>query len=403
MRQSGAGVWWYALLPAVVFAAGCAEVEIAPGADESAELEGETDSNDDPTSTDASTGSTPTDGEIPTGGGGAGGGAVAGTGGAGGGSMGPPASESCPGETIEVGAGDNFTIQGSTKSLVDDQTLFCSPTPSADAVYHVQLTTACTLTVSLTESEGFDGVLGLRRGQCDADVGGDQCFDVSSEGEWFASSETEGGFWLVVEGANGTSGDFSLSFDCKAPTCGDLIVNEGEECDLGIGDDGDTCSDTCQDVGADAAESCATVEAPFPLSAGLTVIPDEGVWFTNAGASHETIGSCAYPGEVNGKDEVFAFRPEASGTLTISTGLDEMGAPVCNTFMEPECWYSFLYVREMSCDQGTEVACGEIDLETGITQISFEVTEGRDYYLFVDGLNDQFYSFGPYTLHFDLQ
>ncbi|NUO49126.1 MAG: hypothetical protein HOV80_09745, partial [Polyangiaceae bacterium] len=304
MRQSGAGVWWYALLPAFVFAAGCADVEIAPGAEESAEQDGETDSNEDPTSADATTGSTPTDGEVPSGTGGAGGGAVTGTGGAGGaggaGGMGPVASESCPGETIEIGAGDNFTIQGSTKSLVDDQTLFCSPTPSADAVYHVQLTTACTLTVSLTESEGFDGVLGLRRGQCDADVGGDQCFDVSSEGEWFASSETEGGFWLVVEGANGTSGDFSLGFECTAPTCGDLIVNEGEECDLGLGIPGDTCSDTCQDIGADAAESCTTVEAPFPLSAGLTVLPDEGVWFTNAGATHDTIGSCAYPGEVNG-------------------------------------------------------------------------------------------------------
>jgi hypothetical protein len=380
-------------------------VEIVPGAEESAEQGDETDSNEDPSSTGASTGTTPTDGEVPTGGGGAGGGVIAGTGGSGGagGSMGPPASETCPGETIQLSAGDDITIQGSTTSLADDQTVWCSSTPASDAVYHVEIMTPCTLTVSLADSAGLDAILGLRRGQCDADVGGDQCFDVGSDDEWFASSENEGGFWLVVEGADGTTGDYSLRLQCAAPFCGDLIVNAGEECDLGLDDPDDTCSDTCQDVGADAAESCATVEAPFPLAAGLTVLPDEGVWFTNAGASHDSIGSCAYAGEVNGKDEVFAFSPDVSGTLTISTGLDALGNPVCTTFTEPECWYSFLYVREATCDTGTEVACAEIDLGTGITTTSFSVVAGQTYYLFVDGLNDQFYSYGPYTLHFDLQ
>jgi cysteine-rich repeat protein len=211
-----------------------------------------------------------------------------------------------------------------------------------------------------------------------------------------------GSFWLVVDGVDGQSGEYTVDISCSAPTCGDLVVNEGEECDLGQGVGNDTCSDTCTAEGAIAADSCLDVGAPFQVSLGTTVLPASDPWFTNADANHDAIGSCAYQGELDGKDEVFAFVPEASGTLTIATALDLAGNAVCTTFLEPECWFSFLFVREADCTNGAELACSGIDLDTGANQISLPVTAGTTYYLFVDGLNGEFYSYGPYTLHFTL-
>lgn len=328
-----------------------------------------------------------------TGGGGSGGAAVGGGGGGG-----ITGSESCPGQVVVLNQGDTVVLSGSTTGATHNYDTFCGPGSAPDLVYQLQLPSDCSLSIDATGVPGFDPIVSVRFTQCDARVTEDLC----SPGPAIVQHQPAGTFWLVVDGADGQSGDYTVNVSCGAPTCGDLVVNAGEQCDLGQGITGDTCSDACTAEGATAADTCLDVGAPFPVPVGATVLPQADPWFTNADASHDAIGSCAYQGEVDGKDEIFAFVPDASGTLTIATALDLAGNPVCSTFLEPECWFSFLFVREADCASGTEVACSGIDLNTGVNQISLPVTAGQIYYLFVDGLNGEYYSHGPYTLHFNL-
>ena len=67
---------------------------------------------------------------------------------------------------------------------------------------------------------------------------------------------------------------------------------------------------------------------------------------------------------------MFQIVPQVSGALTVSTAVDMNNQPVCNTFLEPECWYSFLYVRGADCLSGPELACNGIDINTGVNKLT---------------------------------
>lgn len=148
--------------------------------------------------------------------------------------------------------------------------------------------------------------------------------------------------------------------------------------------------------------SCAELQSAFVVPVGESHVPVSSLWFNNANATDDSKGTCMPGGEVGGKDEVFRFVPAVTGALTISTAVDLGNLPVCSTFLEPECWYSFLYVRGADCENGGELGCNGINVTTGVNQLTVNVTAGETYHLFVDGLNDTFLGEGPYTVHFSL-
>jgi hypothetical protein len=306
-------------------------------------------------------------------------------------------NESCPGQHVTLTPGSSITLAGSTADAADDFSTFCGTGVSPDVVYEIELPSDCSLSVQGAGSGGFDPIVSLRFSQCDSRMPEDLC----SNGPAIVKHQPAGTMTLIVDGNDGASGDFSVEVTCGDPVCGDLIVNPGEECDLGQGIPEDTCDDMCQADGADAAESCGDVGAPIAIPAGETVIPAADPWFTNAGAADDDAGSCGAGN--GGKDQVFAFTPAATGTLSIATALDLMGNPVCMTFMEPECWFSFMYVRSLDCTNGVELGCSFIDVNTGVHQLNVPVVAGQTYYLFVDGLDGSAIASGPYTLHFNLQ
>jgi hypothetical protein len=84
---------------------------------------------------------------------------------------------------------------------------------------------------------------------------------------------------------------------------------------------------------------------------------------------------------------------EADG-VTSSCALDPNGV---------NCWDRSLYVRTGTCGAGVEVACSD-DIEDGNApeEVSVAVVPGNSYWVFVDGYDDQFYSYGPYNLHIEL-
>ncbi len=343
-----------------------------------------------------------------SGSGGAGSGATSSAAGAGGGPPLLPAWETCPGEGFQLDHGSGFSIVDSTVGLMPDHSSFCMATKAADAVYQFRLDAACTLSVDLTDSNGLDGVVSLRRTACDVEEAGDQCFDFALDDEGFRQHEEPGLIWLMVQGAQGSEGDYLLNVQCDPPACGDGVWNPGEQCDPGMGAPLDGCGDPgapneCQVEAADAADTCAGLAASFSIPAGASAFPASDPVFSSADASDDYKGPCAPQGELGGKDEVFAFVPEASGMLSVVVGADRSGAPYCQTWTEPECWYRFVYVKEADCSAGAVVACNEIDFTNGLNDLTIPVTAGQTYYLFVDGLNGEFYSMGPYLISFDLQ
>jgi hypothetical protein len=296
-------------------------------------------------------------------------------------------------------------VDGSTTGLADDYKTYCADvdatTTAPDAVVQLDVTAACTLVVELDDQGSLDGALSLRHGQCEQRLGNDICYNLAADGETAAEHVEEGTHFIVVDGAMGTSGDFSLSISCTTPTCGDGVQNPGEQCDYfpalpndGCGDPG--AANECQAEGQIAADNCPGT--PVAISSGETLyLPAMAPMYTNADAIDEQKGTCMPGGENGGKDEVFAITVNDPGTITATLGQDFMNMnPDCMT-PAPECWANYLYVRASDCVGGAEVACDGYDIN-GVSTVTFNVATPGVYYFFVDGLNAESYAAGPYVL-----
>jgi cysteine-rich repeat protein len=329
-------------------------------------------------------------------------------GGEGGGSVTP--DDACPGPIVTLAPGGApVTITGSTTGRNDDYKTYCADvdatTSAPDVVVQLDVTAACSLEVSLTDTGAFDGVISMRHQQCDARLGNDFCYNIATDNEVAREHVAEGTHFVVIDGANGTSGDFSLTISCTAPTCGDGIVNPGEQCDHGPAQPNDGCGDPgaaneCQTEAQTAADTCPGT--PIPIDGGETLfLPASPPLYNNADAADDYKGGCMPGGEVGGRDEVFAVTPTADGVLTVTVGEDYLGAPYCPA-MVPECWANYVYIREGNCTAMTDAACVGYDVN-GVSQATLNVNAGTTYYVFVDGLNFDFYSAGPYILRLELQ
>jgi cysteine-rich repeat protein len=309
--------------------------------------------------------------------------------------------DACPGAPITVPPGEAVNIQGSTAGLQNDFQMFCAVGSGApDAVYRVSLPGACSFKATATGTNGMNPAVSIRYQDCASEGSGDQC---AASGTPIVFHQEPVTMWVIVQGQEGSLGDFTLSIDCGEPSCSDGVLNPGEACDFGPDVAGDTCTPACTIEATAAPDDCGDLAAAISIPAGDSHAPTTDLWFHNGDASDDSKGSCMFAGESGGKDEVLQIVPQVSGALTVSTAVDMDNQPVCTTFLEPECWYSFLYVRGADCLSGPELGCNGIDVNTGVNKLTVNVTAGQTYHLFVDGLNDTYLGEGPYTLHFNLQ
>ena len=339
------------------------------------------------------------------------------SGGGAGGAGGGVANDSCPGEGIALVAGTPQTLMGSTADATDDYESFCADTtPEADApdvAYQVTVAAPCTLQVDLDDGAGFDGAFSIREATCVSRAGGDACVNLATDNETYRGHFDAGTFYVVVDGANNTSGDFELTFACAAPACGDGIVNPGEECDVGAGAPDDTCTDP-----GDPAGECQFEETPPELDTCdgplFAIALDETLLIPSALPAADTTtatddysGSCQPEG--GGHDQVYHFQPSASGTLTVTIGNDELGVPYCADQRSLGCWDRALYVRGplvgdcTSADLAAELDCSDSgDSPDAVEQIQIPVVTGMHYFVIVDGYDGMDYSYGPYFLQASL-
>jgi hypothetical protein len=348
-----------------------------------------------------------------------------------------PANDSClNAEAIDLEPDLPVDVYGTTIGALDDYQTFCADmTPAADSpdvVYQLNVAAPGTLYMSLNDGSGahpFNGALELRTSACADEHNGQNmrtlCYNQHSvgAGEGDAIDIAAGTFWVVVDSI-GAPGDFSLSFDLAPALCGDGVVNESV---------GETCEPTSSNdpgcFGIDDEFPCKVKPQPMQLEAcpGLPEVIAAGeslVWgpFTTMGALDDTIGSCL-GGNRHGSDQVIQVTPSASGSLTLTIGVDPAtGVAYC---LEPstcwnsgigcpaECWAGAIYVRTTCADAATQTACdwaysSPWDGPTPtffVEHVTIPVTAGVPYFVFVDGISSSSlpHSAGPYFVEANLQ
>lgn len=335
-------------------------------------------------------------------------------------SVDPPANDTCnSAEVIALTIGASAAeIQGELIDARDDLTTFCADTSTEtgnpDVVYQFHLDAPASVSIQLSAT-GFVPALSLRRTMCEYELAGDSCQHYGSS--LYKMVELDAGtYWIVVDSADGYTGVFTLMVSAREPMCGDAVLNEGEECDPGDG----TPDDGCHDPGS--ADECAFGETPTntdvthcdgfgPINLLSSNDPEDldilrlGP-FNNGAGGHseendttEDIMVCGWA--ATGPEDVFHVVPQSNGTLHARIGHDDQGNVMCDLL--PNCGDFILYMRSGSCEHSPEdpaqqMACADWDPNNQeILEISAPVTAGMDYWVFVDGYNDEF-GVGPYFL-----
>ncbi len=335
-------------------------------------------------------------------GGGGGGGEV------GGGGAGPLPSfaDECPGGELAVlEHGTSFTVSGSTTNKPDNFSTFCGDTFAgnqeiSDQVLELLVLQGCTLTLELTSD--WNAVLGVRNeGLClDEPPLQSTCINATSGSgtETLKRHMPSGRYHVIVDGAAlEQAGDFTLDIECAAPSCGDGVLNPGEQCDNGPDVPNDGCSATCTVEAQVAGDSCA---APTIISidAGQEAFwPSALPYYNNSTAGNDGQGTCGAP---LGRDHVFAVTPTASGQLSVTVGQGFGKETLCQTqpSLNEFCWEHMIYVRTGDCETGAQLLCANMSYTTFATVAQFAVTAGTTYYVFVDGYINQPWAQGPYVM-----
>ena len=362
----------------------------------------------------------------PTGGGGQGGagGAAGGEGGDGGsGGVAPGSFDTCdePGQ-IQVGQDEQVFAAGTMEGANDDYRTFCADSEMQpdlsypEVVYTLTVAEACTARLALEGQSGFNGVLSLRLGGCaDADFEDEYCVNAVPSGVEFLDLHLAAGtYHVLVSDAGDGVADFTLGVACATPTCGDSVKNPGEECDDGNNEPGDGCDPNCvYEPNDPTIDTCAGAESTDGVlidSGQLVLIPDDAPPRTTVGATESGDSTCQ-TGALTGPapDHVYKFIPQSNGTLIATLGLDFDGNPYCGNG-EPQfpypfgCWDRAVHIREADCtNPGAQLACSDDQLSWwAVETASAQVVAGTEYYVFVDGYNDDEFGQGPYVLHVEL-
>jgi hypothetical protein len=328
----------------------------------------------------------------------------------------------CPGEehTLVAGAAPlviNATTAGSSANYP-----YCknppetSPAASADVVYAITLASEGTLTAVLAAGAGSALVPALDV-RADCSMPSLKCVATGTGTQSLNADLAAGTYYFIVSGGACTSGAFSLTLSLTTEACGNGVVDPGEDCDPGPSppaNDGcgsPTSATPCKFIAPTQGDTCATAQAvAVPLSTALapfTIVPASAGTSTYGYADDYT-GSCThYPG---GRDRVFKLTPVGGTSMTVSVGYQADGVTSACVVTDPspsDCWAHVVYARTTCTDTTSEIANTCVDNfagdPTAPVAVTFPVTTGSSYYFFVDGYDDQNYSYGPFNLIVKLQ
>ena len=345
-----------------------------------------------------------------TGGGGAGGmetggGGMGGMGGMGGTPEPDTGDDMCPGDPYALNLPSTQLLLGGDTSTATDlyQQTFCgvSQVDGPERVYDFTLNGTGTLSVDVRPAPGstLNPTLSVQAGgMCDdLNNGFNGCFSFFTSQEGFAAefgpdATAFGGifalsqFHVIIDSANGTTGEYVLDVSFTDGVCGDRAVNTvlGEECDDGNVVNGDGCSAGCQFEVTSVFDSCPGNPVSLP-TVGSTALEEGGTW----GYSDDYTSPSCGPNVFDfGKDLVYNIIVGQPGTLSAKIGYGMDGVTdVCEVdgLSSPNCWDRVLYlVGPTVCETapmtlGPQVACANAGVFTP-EELTAPVQQGN-YYL----------------------
>lgn len=142
----------------------------------------------------------------------------------------PPTNDTCATPQPLVFTGNVATVSSSTLQAANDNFAFdLSPTCSStarqngrDVVYAFTLAAPQDVTIDVTPTAGslLRPVLYVRRGSCNSQLLGDElvCLERVGPAHTVLTNLLPGTYWLFVDGAGGSSGNFTLEVTKGAPT-----------------------------------------------------------------------------------------------------------------------------------------------------------------------------------------
>lgn len=257
---------------------------------------------------------------------------------------------------------------------------------------------------------------------CDDDAYTWWCCDYGVDGEqiWFHTEPQL--YYLHLDGADQTSGDYTLNVEFDEPQCGDGVVNPapsgaggagggpaGEECDDGDDSDPNDGCHQCQFIANPQHDTCPG-EQLF-LSPNVHFVLTGSTTSYSGDYEHVVGDQCSLPGQPPGRDRIYDLVPQVDGMLTASVGRDVTHSiDICAAWgpNDPGCWDRALYVYgpPNGCPN-SQIACSDdANDPMAIEEISFPVVANEHYHVVIDSHDDiypwphQFY--GTYSLHLEL-
>lgn len=277
-------------------------------------------------------------------------------------------SSTVPGDTCQSAPVLSLTstpikIDGQTRGRGKDYSSWCGDkTGSApDVVVDVDLPRGGVFSAQVyATSTGFNPTMYVRT-DCATDW---YCADFGPTSEVFRDEMAPGVYHVIVDGADGTSGSFSLFLDVAPAVCGDGFVSPsiGEQCDVGEPIDGDGCGDPgapneCQHEAPDPVADTPpgtpiTLEPTLPTYTDKVANIFQG---TTIGYTDNRTGTCSQHGAGRDRCYLWEVPPLLDGYYYwfvdewigfLSDGI----TPACTDLLSPYCWDAALYMLQQQPD-----------------------------------------------------
>lgn len=304
-----------------------------------------------------------------------------------------------------------LVINSTTDGVANNFTSACSGMIKDSGALVYELTTAKegTFKLSVTAAAGsaLKPALIVRTTACDTDDKPPYCFELGSTTETFKADLKPGTYWFIVGGLNGTNGAFQLTAQLTTPACGDGVVNAGEDCDPGTpfpmnsGCNMPGTANQCKFISMDS--TCPGTIVNVAANA-TNFLGDSGTTtgFKDHAASQDSTCQCG----TGAPERVYQVVPAKTGMMTVMVGNDtgnmKSYCAESNNMPTTTCWEYCLYVRTNCADATSEITCDQPLPPTPAT-LTFPVTAATPYFVYVDGLTNDMYSYGSYNLYITLQ
>lgn len=285
---------------------------------------------------------------------------------------------------------DPSTTNGSTVGQADNETGSCQEGGASEVVYELTAAATGTLHVTLSSSADLGVYVQTTCGDEASEIG---CVDDTafSDEELFVPVTQGQTLYVIVDGyTSGEASSFSIDVASAPPTCGNNVVETGEQCDP---PDMVTCDASCQtlpelcddaqDNDGDTFTDCDDLDCvAFPACDVTSFCSAATTLGGMATMGNTTAGSTAFTGSCTGggaHEVLYTFTPPSDGVLSLDLATTvDLG----------------LYVRTTCGSSQTELAC--VDDSVTAESLDVGVTSGVPVTVFVDGYSAT--DMGAYTL-----